>query len=117
MPRAAATFELGPMEYALYRDDYLALQRELENAGWTVEVARADEQRSSTGTLAEVGRQAVHILTWLAPDASIEALKTLIEALIRHLRKPPLPSQPKRVAKIFAANGRDVLATVELDDE
>ena len=109
----SVTFSLGPMEYGLYLEDYQALQRELEAAGWTVEVVRGDEQRHHPSAHPRRCR-GVHV-----PGARADGRGDQGADRWSH---PPCAQteaarQPERRMTIWAGNKRDVLTTVELDED
>jgi hypothetical protein len=102
-----------PLVESAHQQDYDALTRELEDAGWTVtEAPRPLEERG-------VPPEAVEGLLWVAfflrdhvADIVIDAL---VASVVRWLRRPRDPQQARRFARIYGPDGT-VLRSIPLDD-
>jgi hypothetical protein len=97
----------GP-DYGFNREQYDALVADLESQGASVDIETAPEER---GALQAVREVAVYVKDFGGAALTLGALAAIIKKHLRRRRVGP------QTVTIYGPDGREVLSTVDLEDE
>jgi hypothetical protein len=105
---ATIHIETSGRDYTFNHEQYDALVAELESQGASVSIEQLPEER---GGLQNANEIVVRVGGLATTSLSLEALVAALKAHLRRRQVGP------RIATIYGPDGREVLSTVELEDD
>jgi hypothetical protein len=105
---ATIHIETSGRDYSFNHEQYDALVAELESQGASVSIEQLPEER---GGLQNANEIVVRVGGLATTGLSLEALVAALEAHLRRRQVGP------RIATIYGPDGREVLSTVELEED
>jgi hypothetical protein len=105
---ATIHIETSGRDYSFNHEQYDALVAELESQGASVSIEQLPEER---GGLQNANEIVVRVGGLATTGLSLEALAAALEAHLRRRQVGP------RIATIYGPDGREVLSTVELEED